>query len=211
ILKQQGTVDKYMGDAIMAFWNAPLPQADHQARACLAMLDMRQALNGFNALQERDGKPPIAIAMGCATGEACVGNLGSTERFNYSAIGDTVNTAARVETSCRSVGYDIVVMRDTATGASDIATLSAGAIAAKGKSTRLPIEIVVGGPEVAKSPAFAALKTHHQTLMKALASGATRNKAEQLISLCVTACHSVDPALAQFYSRVLDRREDFRN
>ena len=108
ILEEKGTIDKFIGDAVMAFWNAPLPVEDHPLRAASAALLMRQALAEFNATPQMRDKPPIALATGCATGNACVGNIGSRSRFNYTVIGDVVNVAARIEQNCRHVEYDIL-------------------------------------------------------------------------------------------------------
>ncbi|MEO1745546.1 MAG: adenylate/guanylate cyclase domain-containing protein, partial [Pseudomonadota bacterium] len=182
ILDQQGTIDKFMGDAIMAFWNAPLALPDHERRACLAMLEMRAALQRFNASPQMADQKPIATGMGCATGMACVGNIGSTDRFNYSAIGDTVNVASRVETACRSIDYDIVVLSATAEKAGDLAALHAGQIEVKGKSARLPVDILVGDADVAETEAFQQLKSRHAALLAKLVAVGVCDETETLIT-----------------------------
>src|SRR5688572_21587175 len=94
ILRQRGTIDKYMGDAIMAFWNAPLDDPDHApnaARAALNMLAELERLNGvWDEVAAKDGKPPhpVSIGVGLNTGPCCVGNMGSSLRLEYSVIGD---------------------------------------------------------------------------------------------------------------------------
>lgn len=93
LLKREATIDKYIGDAIMAFWNAPLAIADHPAKACLAALEMVDAVERLN----RDRGMSLKIGIGLNTGIACVGNLGSDQRFSYSCLGDNVNLASRVE------------------------------------------------------------------------------------------------------------------
>src|SRR5690606_4069450 len=110
----------------------------HARRACLAALGMRaelQALNARNAfaLGGDDGQA-VTIGIGIATGPALVGNMGLETRFDYSCIGDTVNTASRVEGACKHVAYDIVVTAETRAAAADLAFLPAGAIALKGKA-----------------------------------------------------------------------------
>ena len=115
ILEQRGTIDKYMGDAIMAFWNAPLDDPDHATHACRAALRMTAAMDGLNrtwkAAAAAAGREfqRVSIGIGINTGECCVGNLGSEQRFDYSAIGDDVNVASRHEGLCKFYGVPIVV------------------------------------------------------------------------------------------------------
>lgn len=109
IMKYKGTIDKYMGDAIMAFWNAPLTVEDHTYKACASALEQMQTLKELNAGWKERGLPPIRIGIGINTGMACVGNMGSTQRFDYTVLGDSVNLAARLESSSKMYGMDIVV------------------------------------------------------------------------------------------------------
>lgn len=104
LLKREATIDKYIGDAVMAFWNAPLDIADHPQKACLAALDMVQALDGLN----RESGMALKIGIGLNTGMACVGNLGSDQRFSYSCLGDSVNLASRVEGLTKF--YDVPIL-----------------------------------------------------------------------------------------------------
>ncbi|MEN0001601.1 MAG: adenylate/guanylate cyclase domain-containing protein [Pseudomonadota bacterium] len=210
ILDQQGTIDKFMGDAIMAFWNAPLALPDHERRACLAMLEMRAALKRFNASPEMEGHDPISTGMGCATGDACVGNIGSADRFNYSAIGDTVNTASRVETSCRAIDYDIVVLRHTTRKAQDLAVLDAGRIDVKGKSERLAVDVLVGDAAMAASDDYMQLKKMHGDLVALLGSGKMSTKSKDLIKKCGARAAGIEPGLEKFYARIAERPGDYR-
>ncbi len=115
ILSHQGTIDKFIGDAVMAFWNAPVDQADHQAMACRSALEIQhsiQALNGSSHIQStllEAGLPPIAVRVGLASGQVLVGNVGSSTRFDYSVIGETVNTASRAESACKELGCKIAL------------------------------------------------------------------------------------------------------
>lgn len=97
ILEEEGTVDKFEGDAIMAFWGAPLPQEDQALRACRAALRQQRALADLNRRLVGKGLPPLTMRIGLHTGEAVVGNLGSQSRFDYTVIGDAVNLASRLE------------------------------------------------------------------------------------------------------------------
>lgn len=99
VMQSGGTLDKYEGDAIMAFWNAPLDQPDHVTRGYLAALTMIKALNQLHLKWQQEGKPAINIRIGINTGPALVGNFGSENRLDYTVMGDTVNTASRFESS----------------------------------------------------------------------------------------------------------------
>jgi len=110
IKKHQGTIDKYEGDAIMGFWNAPVIQKNHTQLAYQAALDMQQVLAKLNAKWSQEGRPQIEFRMGINTGEAIVGNFGSENRFDYTAMGDTVNTASRLESAAnKTYGTSIMV------------------------------------------------------------------------------------------------------
>ncbi len=205
ILREQGTIDKFIGDAIMAFWNAPLAQPDHPARAAAAALRMREALKRFN--EEKHAPLPVAVALGLATGEVCVGNIGSRDRFNYTVVGETVNQAARIEAGCRTVDYDILVARDAALGAPDMAFLDAGRLALKGVGERIHTFVLVGGPDMALTPAFVALKVAHGRLLDAITSGS--DDVSTLLTTCRAQAVEIEPGLATFYDRLPKRLADF--
>lgn len=113
LLDYRATIDKYMGDAILAFWNAPLDDPDHHehaARAALAMMERLAELNAQMPLQDREPWPgDIRIGIGLNTGRCCVGNMGSEQRLSYSLIGDTVNLASRIEGLTKFYGVPIAV------------------------------------------------------------------------------------------------------
>ena len=203
ILDERGTIDKFIGDAIMAFWNAPLATEHHEMRSCRAALGMRAALARLNADPDRR---KVGICIGINTGSGCVGNIGSRDRYNYSVIGDAVNVAARVEAACRPVGYDIVVADPTAQAAAELALLPAGALALKGKSERLGVHAVVGSAELANSDAFRSLATDHGAVIAALARG------EDVRAACVELSERaalIEPGLRGFYELLPERRSDF--
>ena len=109
IMTHAGTVDKFIGDAIMAIWNAPADDPDHAANACAAALALQRANDRLNAEFEREGWPAYRTRIGLHTGEAVVGNIGSEDRMNYTALGATVNLAARLEGLNKNYGTSILV------------------------------------------------------------------------------------------------------
>jgi adenylate cyclase len=109
IIANGGTVDKFMGDCIMAFWNAPLKTADHQMLAVLTASQMQSELAMLNTQLTAENLPNIKIGIGINSGEALVGNMGSDQRFDYSVIGDPVNLAARLESASKTLGHTLIV------------------------------------------------------------------------------------------------------
>ena len=109
IIANGGTIDKFMGDCIMAFWNAPIEDGLHEEHAVQAAIDMQNELLKLNQQLSLEGLPTIAIGIGINTGEALVGNMGSDQRFDYSVIGDAVNLAARLESSSKTLGKTLVI------------------------------------------------------------------------------------------------------
>ncbi len=137
-----GTVVKLIGDSIFALWNAPQPQADHQERACRAAL-LLQA--GAVQLSERPGTPPLRTRIGLHTGEACVGNVGSADRFDYTAIGEAVNLASRLESLNKTLGTSILATRDALKGLeSRIASRCLGYFRLKGFDSVVEVHEVLG-------------------------------------------------------------------
>jgi adenylate cyclase len=176
IQDELGTIDKYIGDSIMAFWNAPVDVAEHPARACRAALKMRavvKALNeadafGFGARGFAD--PLVRIGVGINTGFACVGNIGSQKRFNYSAMGDVVNIAARIESTTKNFGTDLLVSDELVHTAKGIALLEAGEILLKGKSKPTKLYAIAGDEKLAATVEFVELSRLHQRLLVSIAS-----------------------------------------
>ena len=108
-----GLLDKYIGDAVMAFWGSPVPADDHAARCCRAALDMMAALDGLNQRWADAGLPRLGIRIGISSGDAIVGNFGSSRRFSYTAVGDTVNLGSRLERLNEEFGTDVLISDDT--------------------------------------------------------------------------------------------------
>ncbi len=113
LFHHRATLDKYLGDGVMAFWGAPLTQPDHARRASHAALEIQQDMEIFRKELVRQGLPPIHIGIGLASGEAVVGNLGSSHHLDYTAVGDTVNIAARLEGLTRKLGVSILITETT--------------------------------------------------------------------------------------------------
>ncbi len=212
IVGRLGTIDKFIGDAIMAFWNAPVDVADHERRALEAALGMRARLAALNAADAfglvAEGRSPtrLGIGIGIAAGEAVVGNMGLETRFDYSALGDTVNIASRIESACPVIGYDILVAPALAEAAPDFACLAAGSIALKGKSERLSLFLLVGPPALAATSAFSLLRLSHTELLALMARGADITGA---LAECRALARQVEPGLESFYVRLSDRAADF--
>ncbi len=134
ILESGGTVDKYIGDCVMAFWGAPRAVPDHAARAVETSLRVRSRLAELNARRATEGRPPIVTRIGLSTGEVVVGNFGYEARMNYTVMGDTVNLASRLEGLNKYVGTMLLVSESTMAAANGaILGRLLGAVAVKGK------------------------------------------------------------------------------
>mgnify|MGYP006275236171 CR=1 FL=1 len=173
VLRHKGTIDKYMGDAIMAFWNAPVADSDHPVNASRAALAMIDALDGLNAelaaAAEAAGRAPVALRVGVGlnTGVCVAGNLGSEEQFNYSVLGDSVNLASRLEGLTRYYGVSILVGERTyeAVGAR-MALVEVDLIRVKGRSEPARIYALLGS-EDELGPAFDALAAANARMLEA--------------------------------------------
>jgi adenylate cyclase len=119
IFKHDGVLDKFIGDAIMAFWNAPMGQEDHARRACETALDMLARFHTLQAEWARRGWPRLDMGIGINTGPMVVGNMGSRDRLTYTVIGDTVNVASRLEGLTKEYGTRIVIGDSTRLAAGD--------------------------------------------------------------------------------------------
>ncbi|MFO1083629.1 MAG: adenylate/guanylate cyclase domain-containing protein [Reyranellaceae bacterium] len=163
ILSHSGTIDKYMGDAIMAFWNAPLTVEGHATRACETALAMQRRLAVLNdewqaeAAAEGRQHIPVNIGIGLNTGHASVGNFGSTQRFTYSCLGDDVNLASRLEGQCKTYAVSIIIGEVTRAQVPDHAAVEIDLIMVKGKTEAQRAFALVGDPALAKTPAFQTL------------------------------------------------------
>ncbi|WP_342725007.1 adenylate/guanylate cyclase domain-containing protein [Bradyrhizobium sp. B097] len=165
ILARKGYIDKYMGDAIMAFWNAPLDDKQHQLNACDAALDMLGHVGDLNRKREQEAQDgghvyvPLNMGVGLNTGTCVVGNMGSDLKFNYSVLGDSVNLAARLEGQSKEYGFPIIVGSKTALAVKEkFAILELDFIMVKGKKEPEVIYAIAGREDVAGSGRFQRLR-----------------------------------------------------
>ena len=203
IVAEAGTIDKYIGDSIMAFWNAPVLVPDHALRACRAALRMRTRLEGLNqadafGLKRIDPEAAVRIGIGLNTGPACVGNVGSENRFNYSALGDSVNVSSRIEGLCKDVGADILAADSVARAAPGLAWLEAGSVALRGRQGDTRIHLLVGAEDVAGGAAFGELRQAHEALLRSWSSGDPAQWPAHL-ARCVALAQEHFPFLLSFY------------
>lgn len=173
ILSTNGTIDKYMGDCVMAFWNAPLEVKDHAPSACKAALGMVQAVKDVNKVLEAEARQEgrehrvLNVGIGINSGIACVGNMGSEQRFDYSVLGDSVNLASRLEGQSKSYGVTIVVGEHSAALAPMYPLLELDLIKVKGKKQAVRIFTLVGDPALKAQPWYADLKREHDAVLAA--------------------------------------------
>ncbi|WP_374444399.1 CHASE2 domain-containing protein [Stella sp.] len=204
VLESGGTVDKFLGDGLMAFWNAPLDDADHAEHACRAALAMAGRMAAVN--RDLEGvlpaaMLPVAVGIGIDTGPCAVGNFGSARRFDYSALGEPVNFAARFEGLSRIYGVAIVIGEATRAAAPAMATIPLDETVVRGALRPVPVHALLGDERLAATEAFQRLAGAHLDLRAALAdedrlaAGAALARARALD----------DGTLAQFHAVIAAR------
>jgi adenylate cyclase len=177
VLSHRGTIDKYIGDCVMAFWNAPIDDADHPTHACDCALSMMDALVVLNRELTAEGfyknhkVNPIAVTVGINTGTCVVGNMGSDLRFDYSALGDAVNVSARIQSFAGNYGLPIIIGEDTVARVPEkFAFLEVDFLAVKGRATPAYLYALMGHAHVRETQAFQDLDAALQALFKAFRS-----------------------------------------
>ena len=211
ILGGRGTIDKYMGDAIMAFWNAPLPVPDHAAHACDVALAMQARLKELNdewrAESLAEGREHIAvnIGIGLNTGPASVGNFGSAQRFTYSCLGDDVNLASRLESQCKAYGVGIIVGAKTQMQVGEYATVELDRVMVKGRTEPERIFALLGSAGLAQSAGYRALVDRQAAFLQEYRAGRF-TEALELIGGCQAAAAAID--WQQGYYEMMARRID---
>ena len=139
ILATEGTIDKYMGDCIMAFWNAPTDQPDHRERALQSAFAMQKALTQLNLDLGRSEQDKLSVGIGINSGQCIVGNMGSEDRFDYTVLGDAVNLASRLEGQCSHYGFEMILGEESAKNLQGRQIIELDLLAVKGKSE--PVKI----------------------------------------------------------------------
>ncbi|HEV2336204.1 MAG TPA: adenylate/guanylate cyclase domain-containing protein, partial [Stellaceae bacterium] len=196
----------YMGDCVMAFWNAPLDDPLHADHACASALAMLAELDRINrelaaeAAAEHRVYQPLAIGVGVNTGECVVGNMGSDERFAYTAMGDAVNLASRLEGQSKTYGVSIVIGEATRQAAPTWAALELDLIAVQGKAEAVRIYTLLGDRAHGATAEFSELTEHHTALLRQYRA---REWAQAQAAL--SRCRSRDPRLEPLYDLYEER------
>jgi len=190
ILNNRGTIDKYMGDAIMAFWNAPLDDTDHAGNALKSGLAMIQRMEALNVEWQKEAEAAgrtharVAIGIGINSGDCCVGNLGSSQRFDYSAIGDDVNVASRFEGLSKVYGVPIVIGEPTVKRIGDLRTIELDIMRVKGRAHPTRIYTAADALSIEERK-FSALNAVHNAML-----GAYRTQKWQEAEAAIAQCEA---------------------
>jgi adenylate cyclase len=204
VLKENGTLDKYIGDGLMAFWNAPTDVPQHAEHACLAALAMHEAIEMLDAKAAAEAiatdsrHRPIEIGIGISAGEVFVGNIGSQHRFDYSIVGDTVNVAARLEAATKTLGIPILVSEEVVLSAPGFLFVALGEIDLKGKSQALSV-FALHGPASKKSGDFRSFLMLHENVLACI----ERHDPKTCDAIAAVRAHSESAPYAKFYARCL--------
>ena len=213
ILDTRGTIDKFIGDAVMAFWNAPLDDPEHARHACIAALRMVEALDRVNetmaAEADANGTPmqPVHMGFGVNTGPSCVGNLGSKQRFDYSVIGDDVNIAARLEHLSKRYEIPILVGEATARAVSGLAFLPLNQETIAGKRQSIQIYALLGDETYFGSAEFVTLTASLAALMSALAAERFADAERHLERLSAPSVSAL-PAIKKLYRTQINQARE---
>ncbi len=186
VMEHNGTVDKYIGDAMMTFWNAPLDVKNHEREACLAALKMQNALEPINERikqeAEKNEQTPVLLkaGIGINTGECAVGNMGSRQRFAYSALGDAVNMASRLEGQTKHYGVPILVGQSTYEKADGLALIEVDKIQVIGKEESVRIYALCGDSQMLESQDFQNWREQHKNFIASYRSAQFEDASEKL-------------------------------
>ena len=209
ILENNGAIDKYMGDCIMAFWNAPLDNDKHAFDATVSSVAMIEALQVLNDIRKGEAAAagekfiPLKVGIGINSGDAVVGNMGSEQRFDYSVLGDSVNLAARLEGQTRTYDVGVLIGEETAKEL-DVNTtpfLELDSIKVKGKAEAVAVFAVLTVPP----NDFTAIRAKHNAMLQAY-RGQNWDAAKTLIA---ELHNETDPEMHNYYTVMLERIEEY--
>jgi len=213
IINVNGTIDKYMGDCIMAFWNAPIDVEGHEKMACDATLRMHKAMKELNDIREEEAKAEnkkfleLKIGIGLNTGGCVVGNMGSDQRFDYSVLGDAVNLASRLEGQSKSYGVKTVIGPETNESVQDTyATLQLDMIAVKGKKEAVTIFTLLGDSVFKQSSEFKNLESKHKKILE----NYFNQKWEECLKEIKTAKTLCNNLMSEYYDIMTLRINEFK-
>ncbi len=208
ILENHGTLDKYIGDAQMAFWNAPLDETKHCKDAVKAALEMLGSLDEFNKEIAAEGIPPFGMGLGINTGIVVVGNMGSEQRFDYTCLGDAVNLASRLEGQSKNYGVKIVLGPVTAERlGDDYFTVELDCIAVKGKKEGVTIYTVFANPNAGAMAEYIMAREHHDLML----AHYRKQEWDKAVSLVNELTGEFDGYLDEYYTLWLERIEEMRS
>jgi len=204
VMNHKGTVDKYIGDAMMSFWNAPRDVENHERAACKAALKMQSALEPVNdKIRKRaikNGKEPILLSAGIGinTGACAVGNMGSKQRFAYSALGDAVNLSSRLEGQTKAYGIDIMIGENTYEEVKNLACLELDIIRVIGKEQPVIIYGLFGDEEFSGDTKFIKWRDLHNKMLEQYRAKAF-DKASDIADKCINIAGARYHDLYQMY------------
>ena len=209
ILENDGTLDKYIGDAQMAFWNAPLDETQHCKDAVKAALEMLGSLDAFNKEVTAEGIPAFGMGLGINTGTVVVGNMGSEQRFDYTCLGDAVNLASRLEGQSKNYGVLIVLGPVTAERLGDTYfTVELDCIAVKGKTEGVTIYTVFYNPEsTVDLGTWKNARDYHNLML----AHYRKQEWDKAIALCNELKGEFGGGMDHYYELWLERIDEMRN
>ena len=211
IIENEGTIDKYMGDAVMAFWNAPRETENHEMKAARAILAFNPIMEELNHEFAAMGLPDIDIGSGINTGECSVGNMGSLKRLAYSCVGDAVNLAARLEGQTKAYGVKNLIGSATAAGLKGFAAIEIDSVAVKGRTQPETIFTLAGDEEIAALPEYemvaGAIAGARFAYLEQLWDAA-EEAFKEVAKLPKVGCFEPEPFAEAFLARIGEYREN---
>jgi adenylate cyclase len=207
ILENEGTLDKYIGDATMSFWNAPLDNTKHAKDSVKAALEMLDAVKIFNDEIAEEGVPPFGLGIGCNTGVVVVGNMGGEQRFDYTCLGDAVNLASRLEGQSKNYGVLIVLGPATAERlGTDYFTIELDCIAVKGKKEGVTIYTVFYNPTAEEMSKWNHAKEIHDLMLEYY----RKQQWDKTLALIETIKDEFDGKMTHYYELWVERIAEMR-